>query len=233
MKRLKQVLYMLLLAAALDVVGVAEAAPTVCSTGNMDSACMRAAAISDPAQTPPEICTGPGQIVATGPEWTGSSWTSGSCNYTPPPTCPNGTTEQTAASWNGAGWVGLSCAPSWAWGTASDGYPYAGLELYAGEDFYKSMVTVHTTEVFIGPLEPAWDNYYAALSTPSGAVMIQVQNNEGHYVVVDGDVVGTGNTDSNSSELWAFVCPVACPNINVTTFSAYADTNPNLIECAP
>jgi hypothetical protein len=126
----RTVLRLLLVAAAFTQ--VAHAAPTVCTSGNTDSTCMNAAAISAPAQSPPAICQGAGESVTSAPSWTGSTWSPGTCSYTPPPTCPNGTVEQTAPSWDGSNWGGLSCTPFWSQGVASDGNPYALFLKYCG-----------------------------------------------------------------------------------------------------
>jgi hypothetical protein len=119
----------------LFVTSEAHATPVVCSYGNADSTCMQGAALYAPQQTPPTICTGAGQTVASSPQWIGSVYTSGSCNYTPPPTCPPNTNQQGTLSWNGSFWVGSNCVPTWAvmTGWTPPGSPLGNCEMAIGQ----------------------------------------------------------------------------------------------------
>jgi hypothetical protein len=182
MKIFKRAVRALLFAAVVGLTGVAHAAPVVCSAGNTDSTCMDAAAISAPMQAPPTgACSGPGESVATAPRWTGSSWTAASCNYTPPPTCPDGTIQQSAPTWDGSAWGGLSCVPSWPAGFAPDGNAYAvfakycGLltepsyDFYAGKPYPKSMAC---TTSFAGASRATSPDGFGYWNTPASVTLV-------------------------------------------------------------
>jgi hypothetical protein len=131
MRILRQALIVFAAIAPFAFAGVAAAAPAVCSVGNADSTCMKGAVISAAVQTPPTICTGAGETVQSAPRWTGSVYTSGSCNYTPPPQCPPNTVQQGTLAWSGSEWVGSNCIPSWAnqTGWTPPGSPLGNCEL--------------------------------------------------------------------------------------------------------
>jgi hypothetical protein len=63
-------------------------------------------------QAPPQCSTAAGWTTAAPAVWQGSWWSAPQCSYQAPPSCPTGQLQQTAPSWNGSQWVGLSCVPS-------------------------------------------------------------------------------------------------------------------------
>lgn len=86
----------------------AEAGPVRCSVNNQDSSCV--GQITTAWQAPPTCPTAPGYTTVAAAQWRGSQYSAPQCNYQPPPTCPNGITQTSPATWNGASWFGLGCA---------------------------------------------------------------------------------------------------------------------------
>jgi hypothetical protein len=102
-------LFMLVVIAGLFArCGAALAAPTGCAAGNQDNTCI--GALANAPETPPTCPTSAGWTTTAAATWIGSQYSSPSCNYQAPPSCPSGDT-QAGPVWNGSSWVDLTCTP--------------------------------------------------------------------------------------------------------------------------
>lgn len=88
----------------------AMAGPIRCSVNNQDSSCV--GTITAAWQTPPSCPASAGWTTIVHAKWIGSQYSAPQCNYQAPPTCPSGYDQNSAPSWNGSSWVGLTCIPS-------------------------------------------------------------------------------------------------------------------------
>lgn len=88
----------------------AIAGPVRCSYGDQDSSCR--SPISAPWQTPPSCPTAAGWTTTSPAQWIGSRYTSPSCNFQAPPSCPSGQVQTSAPQWTGAAWTGPGCLPA-------------------------------------------------------------------------------------------------------------------------
>lgn len=86
----------------------AFAAPVTCSYGYQDSTC--GTNLYNAPQVAPTCPGTAGWITTASARWIGSQFSAPSCSYQAPPTCPNGFTQTSPATWDGSGWVGLGCA---------------------------------------------------------------------------------------------------------------------------
>jgi hypothetical protein len=251
--------------------GAVFAGPARCSYGNQDSTCTTPIVASGPAE-PTNSCTGAGQTVATAPQWEGSYWSPGTCNYTPPPTCQSGQLEIAPPTWNGSTWIPPTCElppPPWQPGqNPTDGMPYAYVLAYCAvteEPSYPHMtgkpypVTTQCTNSFAGAQftqsgsgmrywnTPTYTVFYTSAGITSGFIpadwsyLGMQYNSTGYYpvgysqnyTVPSGAVLVYQGVQNGYAEAegFMFACPSSNPNLNLSTFNAYADVNPSLIEC--
>lgn len=87
----------------------ALAQPARCSPGYQDASCV--GYLANPPQVAPTCSTSAGWQTTSPAVWQGSHFSAPGCSYTPPPTCPGGTTQTGNPTWNGSSWSGLVCQP--------------------------------------------------------------------------------------------------------------------------
>lgn len=100
-------LFRALLALCLMPMAHEALAGTTCAYGRQDNTCI--GRVNQAPQAAPTCSTAAGWTTIAAATWIGSTYSSPQCNYTPPPTCPTGYTENSPPSWNGTSWVGLGC----------------------------------------------------------------------------------------------------------------------------
>lgn len=122
---------------------VALAGPVRCSMGNEDSSCNGPIATS--YQAAPSCPASEGYKTVTASSWAGAYWTTPTCSYTSPPSCPGGYVQTSAPTWDGSQWLGPGCLPSAPAVTPSDPVMICKDKAVAGGGMITS-ATVATSE---------------------------------------------------------------------------------------